>query len=339
MLGPIFSESELPPCTFGPRNCHKTSYCSQRQLTIVRDLTDVHQRLLTLRSKQSLHAGSTICEHHKQLYLHRYTSKIASKLCSDPFFRHSKLCRGSTVITMALVDAHPSLGLVPGNRICEACKRRLYHTQKMGNSIAVEEHLYDMCIGTESELEVSDTESKKEAFEAAAGCSVKRKRVKHERQSCVKRTTPTLRENATGVMYASLERSQISARGTHEAGEFRLSDYVILMNDVKKKFSQEESREKKIEYLTLAPHSWSREKTMKFFGSSERQVREAIKVKGQSGILSTREKKPGRPVSEEVKASIRAFYEDDSVSYCLPGKKDTLQGHQKRLLLMNQGTA
>lgn len=89
-----------------------------------------------------------------------------------------------------------------------------------------------------------------------------------------------------------------------------------------------------MQYLTLAPKSWSREKIMEFFGASERQVREAMKVKAHSGILGKRERRSGRPVNE-VKPTVRAFFEDDSVSYCLPGKKDTLKARQKCLLLMN----
>ena len=74
---------------------------------------------------------------------------------------------------------------------------------------------------------------------------------------------------------------------------------------------------------------------MEFFGASTRQVREAMKLKSEAGILRTPPKRKGHPVSEEIKKSIRAFYEDDSISYCFPGKKDVIHGHQERLLLSN----
>ncbi|KAM7281442.1 hypothetical protein ISCGN_006394 [Ixodes scapularis] len=92
----------------------------------------------------------------------------------------------------------------------------------------------------------------------------------------------------------------------------------------------EKNREKKLQLLALAPPSWSREKIINFFGALERQARQAVKVRSESGILSTVPKRRGRPVSEEVKAPIMEIYQDDAVSYCLPGKKDVLRGRQKR---------
>ncbi|KAH9373085.1 hypothetical protein HPB48_018498 [Haemaphysalis longicornis] len=108
-----------------------------------------------------------------------------------------------------------------------------------------------------------------------------------------------------------------------------------LMNEVKRKFNDENNREKRIQFLTLAPHSWSGEKILTFFGASEREVREAVKVKADESILGTRPKRQGRVMSEATKSSIIQFFEDDSISYCRPGRKDVLNGRQKRLLLIN----
>ncbi|KAH9365235.1 hypothetical protein HPB48_003818 [Haemaphysalis longicornis] len=107
------------------------------------------------------------------------------------------------------------------------------------------------------------------------------------------------------------------------------------MNEVKPKFNDENNREKRIQFLTLAPHFWSREKIMTFFGASDREVREAVKVKDAEDILGTRPKRQGCVTSEATKSSIFQFFENDSVSYCLPGRKDVLNGRQKHLLLMN----
>lgn len=171
---PCFSGSELPPCSFGPRNCHKKNYCSEQQLTTVRRLTDINRRLLALRSKRSLGDDAMICKHHKQLYLHRYTSKISSKLCSNPFFRHAKHCRGSTVITLAVVDARPSLGLVPGNRVCQACKRQLYSSaQKTQTLVLPEQGLDALSGGSVSEPEGGGIGTEKEALEEVLAAALK----------------------------------------------------------------------------------------------------------------------------------------------------------------------
>ncbi|KAH9374681.1 hypothetical protein HPB48_000154 [Haemaphysalis longicornis] len=74
---------------------------------------------------------------------------------------------------------------------------------------------------------------------------------------------------------------------------------------------------------------------MDFFGAPERHARDAVKLRSESGVLSVPPRRKGRPLSEEIKEAVRKFYEDDAVSYCLPGKKDVIRGHQKRLLLMN----
>lgn len=68
---------------------------------------------------------------------------------------------------------------------------------------------------------------------------------------------------------------------------------------------------------------------MNFFGASEWQVREAQKLRSDSGLLSTPPRKVGRPVSEEIKCSVRQFYEDYSVTYCFPGKKGRTTGPTK----------
>ncbi|KAH9378384.1 hypothetical protein HPB48_013837 [Haemaphysalis longicornis] len=135
--------------------------------------------------------------------------------------------------------------------------------------------------------------------QSSSGSRVKRKRLQLESQLCMKKNTKTFWENPTGAMPTSMVVSHLSTCDAHEGGELLPSDYAILLNDLKNKFSSEERRGKKVEYLTLAPHSWSPERAMEFFGASERQVREAMKIKATSGILGTPGKK--NVVAELVK--------------------------------------
>lgn len=117
--------------------------------------------------------------------------------------------------------------------------------------------------------------------------------------------------------------------------EFLTDDYRRLMEDVKKRFGEEKDRSKKISLLTLAPSSWSRKRIAQYFGASERQVRLAMSMKKEKGILSCSTQRLNRPLDESTKSSVRNFYEDELVSICLPGKKDVVRGSQKRLLLIN----
>lgn len=238
-----FSGNELQPCTFGPRNCHKTYYCRRRQLTTVSTLSDTDQRLLLLRSKLSLHEGATICEHHKELYLRRYASKIASKLCSDPFLRHTKHCHGSTVITIALADAHPSLDLVPGNRICEACRRKLYIAQKDEHT---EQEFAALSTRSEGAPARSAAETEEEFLDVATGS---------ERNWCSMGDGSVEREPGQKLQRGRLlpEIGQSSTCDRHEDHGLVFSDYVTLMQDLKEKFSREQSREKKASVPYFGP--------------------------------------------------------------------------------------
>lgn len=74
---------------------------------------------------------------------------------------------------------------------------------------------------------------------------------------------------------------------------------------------------------------------MDFFGAPERHARDAVRLRSESGVLSVPPRRRSRPLSEEIKEAVRKFYEDDAVSHCLPGKKDVVRSHQKRLLSMN----
>lgn len=92
------------------------------------------------------------------------------------------------------------------------------------------------------------------------------------------------------------------------------------MKQLKEKYENEKGRLRKIQILTLAPVSWSREKVMNYFRASEREAREAIHIRTKDGIRALL-RKTGRPMGEDVKLSVKKFYEDDSVSYCPTSRK------------------
>lgn len=274
-----------------------------------------------------------MCEHHLQLYLKKYTSNVASKLCSNPLLHHVKNRRGTTIITLALVDAYAAVALVPGERICEDCRRLLYQSSENthappaedGNALS-EEHLA---------FPATSLQAINGALLALGESPMRAKRAKKRRMPYAQTKLQRLQKRAAKAIDVSLGLDKPATYGQQTNEHFELSDYVVLMNEVKRKFNDENNREKRIQFLTLAPNSWSREKIMTFFGASEREVREAVKVKAAEGILGTRPKRQGRVMSEAITSSIVQFFEDDSVSYCLPGRKDVLNGRQKRLLLMN----
>ena len=99
-----------------------------------------------------------------------------------------------------------------------------------------------------------------------------------------------------------------------------------------------------VQLLTLAPESWSIEKTVTEFNTTEYKVKESRKLKKEKGILPEPKAKAGKTLSKEVEKKVKEFYENDEYSRLLPGAKDykSVKGPDgkrerltKRLLLMN----
>lgn len=263
------------------------------------------------------------------VYVKRYITLLAPKSCSNPFLEHAANRRGTSVITMALTDLHPCLKLVPGNRLCQECNRRCYGT--LSTAWASE--------FPARETGASESDAKAASQDVNEGLvAIDESSVtscgQNDRKSSAKRKLRHLQEREDPE-HADFRLAQPSSSSAQINPEFNVADYVSLMQDLKEKYDCEHERAKKFQILTLSPSSWSRQKIMNFLGASERHVRDAIKLRSETGVLSVPPRKRGRPLSEDIKEAVRKFYEDDAVSYCLPGKKDVIRGHQKRLLLMN----
>ena len=122
----------------------------------------------------------------------------------------------------------------------------------------------------------------------------------------------------------------------------KCSDYSSLIKELKSKFQVSE-RSTQVQILTLAPNSWSIEKTAMEFYCSHRIVKIARKLKCESGVLTVPHSKQGHSISAEIVREVELFYQDDEYSRPCPGQKDCLSvcimGNKvkmnKRLLLLN----
>lgn len=120
------------------------------------------------------------------------------------------------------------------------------------------------------------------------------------------------------------------------------SDYNLLLTELKQKLEVSNHKEK-IQILTLAPHSWTIEKTALEFGISTRMVKKAWKLKQQGGILAVSATKSGKVLAQQIIQKVLNFYEDNDISRMCPGKKDYVSvwingekvQKQKRMLLCN----
>ena len=93
---------------------------------MVDSLEDGEIKILSLRTWIVDLTDKTICFHHKQTYLARYSH--FQKKCCDPFAKHKKrLKSGLREITLdASTDAQLlGISLVPGQKLCPTCRTEL----------------------------------------------------------------------------------------------------------------------------------------------------------------------------------------------------------------------
>ena len=98
--------------------------------------------------------------------------------------------------------------------------------------------------------------------------------------------------------------------------------------------------------LTIAPQTWSVNKMANEFGCSCQLAQKSKELRASKGILGTTIAKSGRELRKDVVRKVIDFYEDDTNSRIMPGKKDvisvkSLEGRclmQKRLMLMDLKT-
>ena len=138
-------------------------------------------------------------------------------------------------------------------------------------------------------------------------------------------------------MPEDLTLSENSQPENYKEMKVKADDLDRLVDLMKNKISTS-NRRQKIQILTIAPASWSIEKTKTEFNVSAYMVRQARKLAREKGILEMPESKKGKVLSEETKNCVVDFYCDDEYSRLMPGKKDYVgvarNTHmQKRLLL------
>lgn len=81
-------------------------------------------------------------------------------------------------------------------------------------------------------------------------------------------------------------------------------------------------KEDKIKIINLPPNSWSREKICEEFQVSERLVKLSRHLLKEQGILPTLQKKNASDlINENIIEKVIKFYEADSNSRLMPGKK------------------
>ncbi|XP_064455414.1 uncharacterized protein LOC135366579 [Ornithodoros turicata] len=333
----------LPPCSFGPLGCHQRTATREISLRCFGELTKEQRKLICLRTRRTPDTIADICAHHLNMYWRKYMSSVAPKSCINPLHLHTTTRRGTKTVTITLCERFPHLSLVPGNRICPSCYMHILKTnpetavaEQEPAKDSASERAHSSSSSSASPPLASDPlpeESTLDALNASLG-AVGETPVRKDRS--YKRREPYVEKKLKKIQnrFKHMISKNLNVKPRQEL-DVLSREYRVLLSEIKTAIQKATSRGKKVSLLTLASKSWTKRRIMRFFGVTERMVRRAKKLREEAGILPDPSPKLGRPLSDEIKTAIIDFYNSDDISYSLPGKKDVLQGHQKRILLMN----
>lgn len=100
-------------------------------------------------------------------------------------------------------------------------------------------------------------------------------------------------------------------------------DLLHIMELIKEKIHATNDHQEKISFLTLAPRSWTIEKTAEYFSVSIRSVKSARELRKSSGILSNKPKRIGKVLEKMCKKMLFLFMAVMNFLECILGKKNT----------------
>ena len=149
-----------------------------------------------------------------------------------------------------------------------------------------------------------------------------------------------LNENFSKVARTQQLDISFEERPCTSSNAIATQDLNQIMNELKSAFQTCNSRADKVQILTCKPPSWTIEKTAQFFQCKVHNVRQALKLKSEQGILAKPRRALRQGIGEDIVSLIIGFYEDDEFSRLLPGSKDVISvsyrvHKQKHLLLCN----
>ena len=293
------------------------------KLSKVEELTAEDQELLKNRCElQQISSETTICLHHKKVFLDLYVS--LQKKCCNPFDLHTSTCKGSLrPLSLAQAQKINSVQgqnhIHAGMKVCPKCRVHLSSMETCSSSETEG-------VSTQDGYIPEDVAGSKldEHFTAVGLTPIKAKKLKtQERASYAKRKLKQMHKQSKELVSASLNVpvSSISSPLKEIHSCPAESDLDHLLGELKKKLAGA-SKAQKISLLTLSPESWSIAKTAREFGVTEYIVRRSRQLKNEQGILPDIVHAKGKPLKPQTVKDVEAFYNEDDVSRMMPGSKD-----------------
>ncbi len=123
----------------------------------------------------------------------------------------------------------------------------------------------------------------------------------------------------------------------------KADNFDVMLEQYQAKFNRA-TRSEKVSILTAMPSSWSIRKLAGAFNTTYHLAKTSKNLQAQEGCLSNPNRKAGRPLNEQVVASVKDFFLREDISRTLPGKRDYVSiktvgseriHAQKRLVLCN----
>ena len=293
---------------------------------------------------------ATLCLHHKQVYIHKYS--FQQNACCDPKKRHKSQVRKKSSLKSlgiddaAYVSAVTGASVKPGQKLCWNCFASIKKDGMEGQSESdpePEDNPNDVELDKIANDYEVDTLNR--SFADSDISPLKPSKISDQNMSTYAKRKLSQYESALpGKMAKLLDVDHDQLMKTKEPQPCsNCKDMDQLVQLVKDKMNVSPNH-KQLQLLTLAPESWSIEKTVKEFNVSEYKVKQARQLKKDHGILADPKPKVGRKLSKQIEEKVTAFYQNDEHSRQLPGKKDckSVKGPdgkrklvQKRLLLLN----
>jgi hypothetical protein len=329
----------------------------------------------TISYRANLLQFSSICLHHHQAFTAKFHVYRKSKKCANLFGNHKtncKLPKGNKSPSLKMCESikktQPNLHVFPGQKLCPNCYMNFLRVMSKN-----EGKLSQCSSSNLSELsEFEDCEAELNTISLQSDTSFGSPLTKSFRRSVMVTSalevTPVkidtkksksarlnvIKRKANEIQTAFIKLHEPFANivpeklNTSEENAIMVNDYEMMMRELKErceKLKDASDYSGILTLLTLAPQSWSLQRTAEFFNVSISQVKQSRILKNEKGILATPDKKKGRKLTEDETEIIKDFYLADENSRMQPGMNDYVSVRinpgekkvklQKQLLLMN----
>jgi hypothetical protein len=287
---------------------------------------------LKCHKKDVLKGLRQVSEETRTIYRH-LNFPVKAKLCTDCRKRFTALKATQTTASATLAMAPAPQKVAPATQITADVGDSDDEQEQLQSCASVSTPAKDAYVSPDHELSILN-----ESLSVIGQSPIDRKKVKRPRY---------VERKAKSIKFAVKRKLELVTGSEILEKEEGIPDhnaeFIEMIDQLKNKFQSCKKRSEKVQVLTVLPKSWSIKKITDEFQTSNYMARKAKKLVRTSGVLSTPNPKLGKTLKKKTARDVQAFYNCDSISRVMPGKKDyisiSIDGErhhaQKRLVLCN----